>query len=251
MFLQIPRSLLLDLLRLTARSVSIHPRKRRSASIRQLAIPVGFCSRAFSLYLLFTSPIGNALLPLVFVVQNLLYHKAGWSWGCVSAIDSCGRTIWIADAHRGDGKRFVVRADEKLRVFLELERVTSPCSLSRASPWEGQEISRVDHAETGGQIVRRNYCLWPEERAKKFPGSPALVCFLVVWGRVRRFLRRCSVGVGLGVGLVTAGTVGVAVSSGVGVGNSMGVGVATAGVPIVAGQFSRVGLFARLGQLQK
>jgi hypothetical protein len=29
--------------------------------------------------------------------------KAGWSWGCVSAIDSCGRTIWIADAHRGDG----------------------------------------------------------------------------------------------------------------------------------------------------
>jgi len=23
--------------------------------------------------------------------------KAGWSWGCVSAIDSNGRTIWIAD----------------------------------------------------------------------------------------------------------------------------------------------------------
>jgi hypothetical protein len=41
--------------------------------------------------------------------------------GCVSAIDSNGRTIWIADAHRGDGKRFVVRADEKLTAFLELE----------------------------------------------------------------------------------------------------------------------------------
>jgi hypothetical protein len=25
--------------------------------------------------------------------------KAGWSWGCVSAIDSNGRTIWIVDAH--------------------------------------------------------------------------------------------------------------------------------------------------------
>jgi hypothetical protein len=25
-----------------------------------------------------------------------------------------GRTIWIADAHRGDGKRFIVRADELL-----------------------------------------------------------------------------------------------------------------------------------------
>jgi hypothetical protein len=47
--------------------------------------------------------------------------KRGWSYGYVSAVDSQGRTIWIADAHRGDGKRFVVRADEKLTAFLELE----------------------------------------------------------------------------------------------------------------------------------
>ena len=46
------------------------------------------------------------------IADNL--SKSGWSWGCVSAIDSDGRTIWIADAHRGDGKRFVVRAEEKL-----------------------------------------------------------------------------------------------------------------------------------------
>jgi hypothetical protein len=39
----------------------------------------------------------------------------------VSAIGSNRRTIWISDAHRGDGKRFVVRADEKLTPFLELE----------------------------------------------------------------------------------------------------------------------------------
>ena len=32
-----------------------------------------------------------------------------------------GRTIWIADAHRDDGKRFVVHADEKLTAFAELE----------------------------------------------------------------------------------------------------------------------------------
>jgi hypothetical protein len=50
--------------------------------------------------------------------------KAGWSWGCVSAIDTNGRTIWIADAHRDDGKRFVVRADEKLTAFLELQAAT-------------------------------------------------------------------------------------------------------------------------------
>jgi hypothetical protein len=43
-------------------------------------------------------------------------------WGCVAAIDSQGRTIWIVEAHRDDGRRFVVRADEKLMAFLELER---------------------------------------------------------------------------------------------------------------------------------
>jgi hypothetical protein len=53
------------------------------------------------------------------IADNL--SKASWSWGCVSAIDSNGRTIWIADAHRDDGKRFVVHADEKLTAFLELE----------------------------------------------------------------------------------------------------------------------------------
>jgi len=37
-------------------------------------------------------------------------------------VDLEGRTIWIADAHRGDGKRYLVRADEKLTAFLELER---------------------------------------------------------------------------------------------------------------------------------
>jgi hypothetical protein len=50
--------------------------------------------------------------------------KAGWSCGCVSAIDSSGRTIFVADAHRDDGKRFVVRSDEKLTAFLELEKAT-------------------------------------------------------------------------------------------------------------------------------
>ena len=53
------------------------------------------------------------------IAHNL--SKAGWSWGCVSAIDSNGRTIWIADAHGDDGKRFVARANELLTAFLELE----------------------------------------------------------------------------------------------------------------------------------
>jgi len=31
--------------------------------------------------------------------------------------------MWIADAHRDDGKRFVVHADEKLTAFVEVELV--------------------------------------------------------------------------------------------------------------------------------
>ena len=52
--------------------------------------------------------------------------KAGWIWGCLSAVDRDGRTIWIVDAHRDDGQRFVVRADEKLTASLELEAGSSP-----------------------------------------------------------------------------------------------------------------------------
>jgi hypothetical protein len=56
---------------------------------------------------------------LEIIADNL--SKTGWSWGCVSAIDREGRTIWIVDAH-GYGKRFIVRAEELLTAFLELER---------------------------------------------------------------------------------------------------------------------------------
>jgi len=47
--------------------------------------------------------------------------KRGWSLGWVSALDCEGRTIWIVEAHRDDGKRYVVHSDEKLTAFLELE----------------------------------------------------------------------------------------------------------------------------------
>ena len=53
------------------------------------------------------------------IADNL--SKAGWSWGCVSAVDCNGRTIFVADAHRDDGKRFVVHAEEKLTAFMEFE----------------------------------------------------------------------------------------------------------------------------------
>jgi hypothetical protein len=59
------------------------------------------------------------------IADNL--SKAGWSYGYVSALDQQGRTIWIVDAHRNNGKRFVVRAGEKLTVFVERESAICAC----------------------------------------------------------------------------------------------------------------------------
>jgi hypothetical protein len=62
------------------------------------------------------------------IADNLT--KAGWRWGHVSAADREGRTVWIVDAHRDNGKRFVVRSDEMLTAFLELERITHELAVS-------------------------------------------------------------------------------------------------------------------------
>jgi hypothetical protein len=62
---------------------------------------------------------------LEIIADNL--SKSGSSLRLVSAIDSNGRTIWIADAHRSDGKRFVVRADEKLFAVVELKSAIRAC----------------------------------------------------------------------------------------------------------------------------
>ena len=71
--------------------------------------------------LLVTADAAGAMKNEVLGIIADSLSKAGWSWGCVSTVDSYGRTIFVADAHRGDGKHFVVRADEKLTAFLELE----------------------------------------------------------------------------------------------------------------------------------
>jgi hypothetical protein len=45
---------------------------------------------------------------------------ADWSWGYCSAVTPHGWR-WIVDAHREDGRRYVVHSDELLSAFLELE----------------------------------------------------------------------------------------------------------------------------------
>jgi len=64
------------------------------------------------------------------IADNL--SKAGWSLGWVSALHLDGRTIWIVDAH-GYGKRFIVRADEKLTAFVELEAAIHEFAVSLIS----------------------------------------------------------------------------------------------------------------------
>jgi hypothetical protein len=67
-------------------------------------------------------PGGNPLRVKYYWESSLtISAKAGWSWGCVATVDSRGRTIFVADAHRDDGRRFVVHVDEKLTAFVELE----------------------------------------------------------------------------------------------------------------------------------
>jgi len=51
--------------------------------------------------------------------------KTGWSRGCVSTVDSRGRTIFAVDAHR-DGQRFIVRVDEKLSASWRSKRRFAP-----------------------------------------------------------------------------------------------------------------------------
>jgi len=77
--------------------------------------------------------------------------NAGWSLGWVSAIDSQRRTIWIVDAH-GYGKRFVVRADDILTAFLELERAIhefavtvsqGECFNDRRTGFASDEVHRI------------------------------------------------------------------------------------------------------------
>jgi hypothetical protein len=48
-------------------------------------------------------------------------------------VDREGRTIFVADAHRDDGKRFVVRAEDKFNAFLELERAIQALFFAKQS----------------------------------------------------------------------------------------------------------------------
>jgi hypothetical protein len=62
-------------------------------------------------------------------------------------MDFNGQTIWIADAHRSDGTRFVVRADDKLSAFWNWNlRFVDPMVVYQVAPYIKirQRLTRQD-----------------------------------------------------------------------------------------------------------
>jgi hypothetical protein len=72
--------------------------------------------------------------------SSLTISAKPFSIDWVSSVDSESRTIWIVDAH-GYGKRFIVRSDEKLTEFLELESSIHATLIGEFNPW----FQRVPH----------------------------------------------------------------------------------------------------------
>ena len=65
----------------------------------------------------------------------ILHHSLNSPLLCSQRLIPTGKPIGIADAHRDNGKRFVVHADEKLTAFLELEAgAVSPLPAGTAGP---------------------------------------------------------------------------------------------------------------------
>jgi hypothetical protein len=50
--------------------------------------------------------------------------RRGWSWGLGTIATADGAICFVGDAQRNDGKKFIVRGDDLLSVFVELERET-------------------------------------------------------------------------------------------------------------------------------
>jgi hypothetical protein len=68
-------------------------------------------------------------------------------------VDSIGRTIFVADAHRDDGKHFIVHADEKLTAFVELE--SAICAAKKPNQ---KATYRVGQQLAASPVVRPYRC---------------------------------------------------------------------------------------------
>jgi hypothetical protein len=69
---------------------------------------------------------------------------------------SRGRTLFVVDAHRRDGKRFVVHAEEKLTTFVELESATRNSALLD-SHCLGSNRDYLDRAEKPNWVAKNQF----------------------------------------------------------------------------------------------
>ena len=74
------------------------------------------------------------------IIENL--RNAGWNCGSISSTDHQGRQFWVVAAQREDARRFIVRADEKLTAFLELETAIRTAENMREPRFASVRISR-------------------------------------------------------------------------------------------------------------
>jgi len=77
-------------------------------------------------------------------------------------VDSRGRTIFAADAHCGDGQRFVVRADEKLTAFVELEAAAGDFADSLPVFAAPKRIGLKSHMRLSGVLVKSSLITSPD-----------------------------------------------------------------------------------------
>jgi len=92
--------------------------------------------------------------------------KAGWSWDCVSAVDSCGRMIWIADAHRDDGKRFVAVASANRSTACCNARMAARRRSRRSVPFI-QRNRALELRGTRAQLSRPAYHKRPTAKGRR------------------------------------------------------------------------------------
>ena len=50
-------------------------------------------------------------------------HDAGWSYGITAAIFHGLGLLYVADAHKNDGHRYVARAETELGALMELKKM--------------------------------------------------------------------------------------------------------------------------------
>jgi hypothetical protein len=86
----------------------------------QRVFSIGDYSRSLTCFPKPPPPVTRRKMKYWEIIADRL-SNAGWAWGYTSLIDSAGQMLFNVDAHRNDGRRYIVRADEPLAAFLELQ----------------------------------------------------------------------------------------------------------------------------------